>query len=77
MKCFLCSQIKPIVFSQYFEEKKGRLNLCFDCLNKLGFKKTQSALLPKLKICPRCQNKFVPKSSWALTCAGCWQKNKK
>jgi protein-arginine kinase activator protein McsA len=73
MICYWCNQPRPIVFSEYFKERHARLNLCWGCLGELGFLKTQATLLPKIKVCPKCQNKFLPKQSWAGICTGCWK----
>ena len=83
MKCSHCTENKNIVYRDYaFGDKnaapalKGKaVNICWTCLDELGWKKEIREILPLGHKCPDCKEFYVPKKITSTKkCGLCWQK---
>ena len=79
--CNLCKGNKNIMWSDWVpgasrpKSKGFPIKLCYECLIFIGWDFEITPLLPRIRTCPECQQKYVfRKESTAIRCGLCWNK---
>jgi hypothetical protein len=80
MNCSCCGKSRPIVWSDYASADKrskptfpgATANLCYSCLDFLGWKKEKNELMPFVRLCSGCKYYFLPKKNSQTKCSVCW-----
>lgn len=81
MKCTHCTKNKNIVYRDYaWADRTAKpallgksVNVCWPCLDELGWKDEIKELLPLVKKCPQCKSFYLPKKSNSIKCGLCWK----
>lgn len=78
--CSHCGEHRPIVYTDWASagdmngSESVSVKLCWSCLDVLGWEKEMRAILPLIRCCSDCKQKFIPKKSTQTRCGPCWFK---